>query len=55
MGILAIALAAGLGSAVLWYLALAIVLDVAVWVAIVLAALGAALTFFAIARDTGRL
>jgi hypothetical protein len=49
------ALAAALVSAALWYLALAVALDVAVWLAALLAVAGAALTFFAIARDTGRL
>jgi hypothetical protein len=55
MRLVAIALAAGLASAALWYAALAVALDVTAWVAALLAALGAVLTFFAIARDAGRL
>jgi hypothetical protein len=55
MRILAIAVGAALASAALWYLALTLALDVAAWIAILLAALGAALTFFAIARDASRL
>lgn len=51
----AVAVVAALGSAALWYLALAVVLDVPIWVAVTLAALAAVLTCFAIARDTGRM
>lgn len=50
-----VAVVAALGSAALWYLALAVVLDVAIWVAVTLAAFAAVLTSFAIVRDTGRI
>lgn len=49
-----IAAAAALASAALWYLALAIVLDVEPFVAAALAVASAALTWFAIGRDAGR-
>ena len=54
MRTLAIAFAAAAASAALWYVVLAVALDVAAWIAIALGAASALLTFFAVARDAAR-
>lgn len=54
MRVRAIAAAAALASALLWYLALAVLLDVAAWLAALLAIASAALTWYAITRDASR-
>lgn len=50
----AIGVTAALASAALWYLALAVALDVRAWIAIAIALAGGALTFYAIAHDAAR-
>ena len=51
MRVAAIAIGAALASAALWYLALAVALDISEPVAIALAVVAAALTIYAITRD----
>jgi hypothetical protein len=54
MRTLVVASVAALLSAALWYGALALLLDVAIWIALLLAVASAGLTFFAIAHDFAR-